>query len=110
MTAYRLYFKTDGSIVARQDFDGENDADAQQVAVVLLDACSDRCQTVDLWQGGRQVPIRLPHKTTSLPDLSDAHQDTVLRTEEVIARSDWAIARSRRLIEQLETAKLRRKI
>jgi hypothetical protein len=110
MTAYRLYFKAGGSIVARQDFDGENDADAQQIAVALFDACSDSCQTFDLWQGGRQVPIRLPHRTASLRDLSDAHQDTVLGTEEIIARSDWAIARSRRLIEQLETAKLRRKI
>jgi hypothetical protein len=110
MTAYRLYLKMVGSIVARQDLEGENDADARQIAVALFNACSDTCQTVELWQGTRQIPLRHPHRTVSFSALSAGHQEMVVRTEETLVRSEWAIARSRQLIERLEQARQHRKL
>ena len=104
MEAYRLYFKARGSIVAREDFDAENDAGAQRIAAVLFDACSDRCDVIDLWQGTRQVPLDLPGRGEGLGSLSEAHQEIAVKTEEIIVRSEWTIAASRRLIERLEKA------
>jgi hypothetical protein len=84
MTAYRMYLWALGSIVARQDFKAENDADARQIAIALFNACSESCQTVELWQGARQIRMRNSHGTASLNDLSDAHQEMVVKTEETI--------------------------
>ena len=107
MDAYRLYFKARGSIVARQDFAAEDDAAAQSIAAALFDACSDACQMIDLWQGTRHVPMDLPGRGAGLGGLSEAHQEMVVKTEEMIVRSEWAIAASRRLIEELGRAKRR---
>jgi hypothetical protein len=107
MQAYRLYFRAGGSIVARQDFEAEDDTAAQRIAVALFDACSDSCQRIDLWQGTRHIAVDLPGRGGGLGSLSDAHQETVVRTEEMIVRSEWAIAASRRLIAELDRAKRR---
>ena len=55
MEGYRLYFKALGSIVGRQDFEADDDAAAQRIAAVLFDACSDRSQNIELWQGERPL-------------------------------------------------------
>jgi len=105
MQTYRLYFRSRGFIVARQDFDAENDAGAQSVAAALFDACSDTCDVIDLWQDTRHVAVELPGRSIGIDGLSAVHQEIVVRTEEMIVRSEWTIAASRRLIEQLDRAK-----
>lgn len=110
MAAYRIYFTgSNDSILARHDFEAENDAAAIRIAGALLGACSDRCLGVELWQGTRKIPARLPHRSLGLADLSDEHQQVAIKTEEMIVAAEGTIARSRRLIEQLELAKQRRK-
>jgi len=105
MASYRLYFKALGSIVGRQDFEAEDDAAAQRIAAVLFDACSDRSQNIELWQGERPLSLNLPGRGAGLDSLCEAHQEITVNTEEIIVRSEWAIAASQRLLDQLKTAK-----
>ena len=109
MPAYRMYFTTRlGSIVGRQDFEAEDDVAAIRVAHALFDACSDTCESFDLWQGTHQIRVPEPHRYPQLSDVSDNLQEIAVKTEEMIVRSEWTIAASRRLIEKLEQAKQRR--
>ena len=105
MASYRLYFKALGSIVGRQDFEAEDDAAAQRIAAVLFDACSDRSQNIELWQGERLLSLNLPGRGAGLDSLCEAHQEIAVNTEEIIVRSEWAIAASQRLLDQLKNAK-----
>ena len=106
MAAYRIYFTTPlGSILGRHDFDADDDAAAIRVARTLFDACSDSCAALDLWQGTRRIRVPHPHRSLGLADLSEDLQEIAVKTEEMIVRSEWAIAGSRRLIERLEVAK-----
>ena len=105
MASYRLHFKALGSIVGRQDFEAEDDAAAQRIAAVLFDACSDRSQNIELWQGERPLSLNLPGRGAGLDSLCEAHQEIAVSTEEIIVRSEWAIAASQRLLDQLKTAK-----
>ena len=105
MACYRLYFKALGSIVGRQDFEAEDDAAAQRIAAVLFDACSDRSQNIELWQGERLLSLDLPGRGAGLDSLCEAHQEIAVNTEEIIVRSEWAIAASQRLLDQLKNAK-----
>jgi len=41
----------------------------------------------------------------SFSELTQAHQQIVVETEETILQSDWTIARSKRLIERVERQK-----
>jgi hypothetical protein len=72
---------------------------------VLFDACSDSCQNIELWQGGRLVSLNLPGRGAGLDSLCDAHQEIAVKTEEIIVRGEWAIAASQRLLDQLKNAK-----
>ena len=105
MAAYRLYFRARGLIVARQDFTAEDDRSAQRIAAALFNACSDRSDLIELWEGTRQIPVDLPGRSVGFDALSAAHQEVVVKTEETIVRSEWAIAASRQLLQQLDRAK-----
>jgi len=64
----------------------------------------DRCDVFELWQGARcVVPVRAPIDH-SLRELSiwQQHQEAVLRYEEAIQASEWAIGTSQRLLKRLE--------
>ena len=41
----------------------------------------------------------------SLAELTQAHQQIVVETEETILKSEWTIAQSKRLIERIELLK-----
>jgi|SRR5437879_2959300 len=84
MASYRLYFKALGSIVGRQDFEAEDDAAAQRIAAVLFDACSDRSQNIELWQGERLLSLNLPGRGAGLDSLCEAHQEIAVNTEEIM--------------------------
>jgi hypothetical protein len=72
------------------------------MAQALFDACSDSCQSFDLWQASRRISIPQLFQPMSFAELSAASQERVIRTEEQIAESEWLVAKSHRLLEQLE--------
>ena len=110
MTSYRMYFRSDDkpgvAIRGRDDFEAHDDVEATRVARVLFDACSDGCQSFELWSGDRQIRAQQPHHSVaSLDSLINAHQELALEREEVIQRSRWSIARSQRLLAAFDRLK-----
>src|SRR5215471_16074962 len=108
MTAYRIYFYINGEIHGRQDFEADGDVAAIRIARVLYDACSDICESFQLWQGKRHIPALPPrHQQASLADLIEEQQRLAIETEEIISQSKWMIATSRRLIDTLDRCRLK---
>ena len=106
MASYRMYFLASERIEGRQDFEADEDITAIRIAGVLHDACSDICQSFELWQGTRQIRAQqTDHFRANLAELTEDHQRLTIDTEELISQSDWRIARSRRLIETLDRIK-----
>ena len=106
MNVYTVYFLVSGRIRARQDFAADNNVDAIRVARQLYDACSDRCESFELWQGDWVISTRPPpYLGTSFAGLRVAHQQLVIEMEEAILVSHTLIAQSRRLIERLDRIK-----
>ena len=105
MASYRIYFFAERAIRGRHDFDADNDQAAIQVGYVLFDACSDDCRSFDLWQGPRRIAVPRLFVPKTFDELSAANQECVVDTEERIVRSEWNIARSRRLLEMLARRK-----
>src|SRR5690348_13100135 len=103
---YRIYFRDGGGICGRDDVDAEDDGTALTIAEFLFEACSDSCNGFEVWHKTRQVWDRansLPRATLSLTELSLKTQAQVLEREDAIQRSNWAIARSRRLLRRLSS-------
>jgi len=110
VAAYRIYFTArHGSILGRHDFEAQDDLAASRIACALFEACSDSCHSLDLWQGTRRIRVRRPQRSLGLADLSDDLQEVAIKTEEMIVRSEFAVAHSRRLIERLDAAHQRLK-
>ena len=105
MADYRMYFLVADRIRARVDFEADNDIDAIRIAQVLDDGCSDNCDSFELWQEERKVDNAQESQLLSLAELTQAHQQTAVETEETILKSDWTIAQSKRLIEPIERLK-----
>ena len=103
MAEYRIYFVSTTTICGRHDFSADNDQSAIQIAHLLFEACSDGCQSYDLWQGDRRVAIPRLFVPLTFNELSAAQQECAVDTEERIVRSEWSIAKSRRLLESLES-------
>ena len=105
MADYRMYFLAAGRIEAREDFQADNDIGAIRIAQVLCEACSDRCDSFELWREKRKVDTAQGSQPASLAELTQAHQQLVLETEEAILTSEWMIAQSKHLIERIECLK-----
>jgi hypothetical protein len=105
MADYRMYFLVAESIRGREDFQADNDIDAIRLAQVLCDACSDSCDSFELWQGQRKVETAQGCQPLSLAELTQAHQQLVLETLEAILERNWVIAQSKQLIERIERLK-----
>jgi len=105
MADYRIYLLAADRIRAREDFEADNDIDAIRIARVLRDVCSDSCDSFELWQEKRKVDTTQVFQPVSFSELTEAHQEIVVETEETILQSDWTIARSKRLIEHIERQK-----
>ena len=118
MVSYRLYFMDmQNRIIARDEFEAKDDRRAVAVAVLLHDAFSDCSPRFELWQGARRLVPEAPHApakpTQCLTDVTLRMQETVLEREEILQRSLWSIAASKRLIarvEQLRTEVSRRRV
>lgn len=109
MGSYRIYFHgRSGSIQGRDDVDAEDDRSAVIMAELLWEACSDVCETFEVWQGIRRVDE--PCTARSRPSLGARQvtarmQEALIRREEAIRDSRWAIARSQRLLERMDRLK-----
>ena len=102
MPSYHIYIVGERIIRGRHDFEADDDQNAIQIAHVLLDACADDCQSFDLWQETRRIPIPRLVEPTTFDELSAANQQRAIETVEQIVQSEWAIAWSRRLLDELE--------
>ena len=105
MADYRMYFLVADRIRAREDFEADNDIDAIRIAQVLGDACSDSCDSFELWHEKRKVDPAPGFQPVSLAELTQAHQQIIVETEETILKSEWTIAQSKRLIDRIERLK-----
>jgi hypothetical protein len=105
MAEYRIYLRRQTAIRGRHDFEAASDQNAIQIAHLLLDACSDDCDSFDLWSGTRHVAIPRLFVPKTFEELSEVLQERTLDTEERIANGEWHTARSRRLLEGLEGKK-----
>ena len=112
MKWYRVYlYGGSGSFQGCHEFEAGDDCSAMTVAEHLGDACSDTCEIFELWDGVRRVDMsfsRMPHPAVPLEQISLATQNSMIECEEAISRSNWAIARSRRLIERMNLLKAHR--
>lgn len=104
MQPYRIYFRhrKDG-IVGRDDFEAEDDRSGMAIAAVLCDACGDVCDSHEPWQGVRRVNVRCDDAgaRAGRRRFDMKVQEAAAKREEWLRESDWAIARSRRLLRRL---------
>ena len=85
------------AIIGSEEFEAENDAAALVIARNIFDAGADLCDVFDLWDGTRQIDQgRVATLQTNV--VTARRQDQLIRAEEVLLNSGWAIAHSRRLL------------
>ena len=107
MGEYRVYLRDGmGFIRARQDFVAASLAEAIEISSFLFDACSDQCRSYELWSG----TVLIGQNLTSSPRvrlelLNEARQNRVIELEETLHQSRWAIAKSARLRQSLESVR-----
>lgn len=106
MLSYSLYFRDEREIVGREDFEASDDDDALAMAELLYEACSDHCESFELWQGKRHVNSSLSaslalRQRKSVFEITAHIQERLRQREEAIRDSRWRIAESRRLLERI---------
>jgi len=115
MISYRLHLRQGPQIIERRDFHAENDGLAMSAAVLVFEACSDRCDGWELWDGTRPVANQQTAKTEQLRAAIDEAlaesqatiEAAVVLIEEGILAADGSVARSPTL--RVELARLRSK-
>jgi hypothetical protein len=106
MPVFRVFLRDAGVIVGLDDFQTSDEGAARSIADALYDSCSDRCSGYELWEGTALLAdYAEPAPRPKLGALRDRHQCIVLEMEEAIQRSQWAIASSARLLQQLAAMK-----
>jgi len=102
MPTYRVYFRGGSGIAGRQDFAALDEQDAITMAESLCDACSDSCNSFELWQGRRFIAgPRTPRARSEIDGLIGLRQAAAVEHEEMMLSSRLAIASSQRLLERL---------
>jgi DNA-binding response OmpR family regulator len=105
LVMYRVYFRDqEGLTAGRHDFGAPNDDSAMMIATLLCDACSDVCDTFELWDGTRRINAAGQQKPIVLTaeQINARAQECALESEIAIRDSEWLVARSRRLLEQIK--------
>ena len=106
MRWYRLYlFSGAGVFQGRDEFEADDDRAATVIAERLCDACSDLCESFELWDGARLVDAssgRRSPPSVAADGIAGATQASLVQREEAMRNSHWAVARSQRLIERIE--------
>ena len=102
MSTYRVYFRESTRIVGRHYFIAGDDQAAVTIGDVLCDACSDRCDSFEVWNGDHRV-VGITLRSSRSADVTlGRSQAVIVECEEAIQRSQWTIARSERLLERLD--------
>jgi hypothetical protein len=107
MGTYRLLFFDDGIVCGRFDLQARDDDRAAETAEILFQACSDCCQSWGIWEGTEFVssgPMKLRTRLGA-SDLTEQRQENIVRCEEAMLESEWAIASSKRLLAELDKLK-----
>ncbi len=108
MGSYRCFFRgRSGAIEGRDDFEANDDNEAAALAELLGDACSDICDTFEVWQGAIRLAIP-PGQPILVSEITALMQKSLVLREETIRDSRWMIARSHRLLERLARCKAER--
>ena len=100
MISYRMYLRTRKDIVERRDFEAENDELAASAAATVFEACSDRCDGWDLWDGARRVANQhttkqlLAWAQTARAETRAIIEEIACSIEEVIVTANGQVARS----------------
>ena len=103
MSTYRVYFRNAAThIVGRHDFTADDDQSAATIGDVLCDACSDRCDSFEVWNGDHLVVGRSLHSPRSADVIMERSQVSIVKCEEAIQSSQWAVAKSKKLMERLD--------
>jgi hypothetical protein len=106
MPVFRLFFRDAGAIVGLDDFEASDEESARSIGNALYDSCSDRCTGYELWEGTALIVDHAePAPRPKAGMLRDYHQSIVIEVEEAIQRSQWAVAGSKRLLQQLGAMK-----
>jgi hypothetical protein len=89
------------------DLHAENDAHALALAHATQDACSDVQIGVELWLGARRIAGTSNRRPETIrihwEELPIDKQMSLLQIEEALLHSGTKIARSRRLLERMES-------
>jgi DNA-binding response OmpR family regulator len=102
--SYRIYFRDkEGLTAGRHEFYATDDDAAMMIATLLCDACSDVCETFELWDGTRRVDMSIEQKPALTAEQINAHaQESAVQSEIAIRDSEWLIAQSQRLSERIQ--------
>jgi hypothetical protein len=105
MRWYRIYlYSTWGSLLARDEFEANDDRSAMAAAEQLWDACADVAASFELWDGVRRVDTefsKMPCPTVSAEQVLMSAQVSLVKHEERMRRSFWALASSERLLQRI---------
>jgi hypothetical protein len=102
MAGYRIYFLNGCSeIRAAHWFEAEDDETATWIAERLYLACSDACIAYEVWQGARMLATDTKPAPATAEAVIERRQEMLVRHEQALRDSAFAIARSRRLLEGL---------
>jgi hypothetical protein len=109
MDSYRVFFRNAFGIVGRQDFLAGDERAAVAIAEILCEACSDKCDSFDVWRGVRcVVQQRRPRFPRLSADAITAEgQSVLIECEEAIRKSQWTVASSERLLMRLAELRAR---
>jgi hypothetical protein len=104
LATYRIYFRSpSGELLGREEFEGEDDRAAMVIAEMLHRTCSDLCDDFELWQGSRRVDACYNRRfQIRSGELNSKTQKAVAQCEERLRDSHWSIAKSKRLLAQLD--------
>jgi len=98
MTQYRLYLCDRVRIIGRQDFAARSDAEAVAVAAAIFEACSDMCESFEVWRGDHFLDCRF---AVAERRLTRERQERCIAQEELLLQSRCAVAKSRTLLTRL---------
>ncbi|HEX6840797.1 MAG TPA: hypothetical protein VF113_04685 [Stellaceae bacterium] len=105
MRWYRIYlYGTSRSLLGRHEFEANDDRAAMAAAEQLWDACADVAASFELWDGVRRVDTefsKMPCPTVSAEQVMMAAQVSLVKHEEAMRRSFWALASSERLLQRI---------
>jgi len=106
MAEYRIFFlDSKGAIEARQELHAEDDDTAIALSTILFQACSETYSGFELWSFDRRVVAATPGvgklAEIVLDEITRDMQQRVLDFEDVIQRSHWRVARSKKLLDAM---------